>query len=131
MKPVQAEELSALLDGELEPGRAREVEMQIAADPALRAEFEAMSEADAIWRASAGAAAFSPDVQLPDGARSARWLAAFGLSIGGLIVVRIVVKLAGWDAFAFGLSAISLMLLVAAVVRLGRGEQRDILELPA
>jgi len=131
MRLVQPEELSGLLDGELEPERAREVEMQIATDPMLRAEFEAMSETDAIWRASAGAAAFSPDVALPADARGAGWLAVLAVSIGGLIVTRIILKLAGSNALAFGLPAISLMLLLAAVVGLARMERRAIPDLPA
>lgn len=128
MKPVQAEELSALLDGELEPGRAREVEMQIAADPALRAEFEALSEEDAVCRAAAKAAVFSPEVRLPENPRGAGWLTALALSIGGLIGVRIVLKLTGSDVLAFGLPAISLMLVLAAVVWIARTEQRDVPE---
>jgi hypothetical protein len=70
-------------------------------------------------------------VQLPADARGAGWLAALAVSIGGLIVARIVLKLAGSDALAFGLPAISLMLVLAAVVWLARMEQRTVPELPA
>ena len=43
MTQVREEELSALLDGELEARRAEEVRASIAADPALRDEFAALA----------------------------------------------------------------------------------------
>jgi anti-sigma factor RsiW len=63
--PIDPAELSALIDGELPPGRAREIEVLIAADPGLRAEYEALRGLDARWREAAGAAMFTPTVQLP------------------------------------------------------------------
>ena len=65
MKPVLPEELSALMDGELDADRAREVETQVAADPHLRAEFSRLVETDAHWRAAAATAVFSPAVPRP------------------------------------------------------------------
>lgn len=123
MNPVQPEELSALLDGELEPARALEVRAQIAIDPALRLEFETLSAADAAWRIAAGSAAFRPDVEMPAhvereaGTGDAGWLTALAATIGILIVVRIVLKLAGSEAWALGLPAISLILLLVCVVK--------------
>ena len=128
MTPIQPEELSALLDGELDPGRAREVEGQIAADPILYAEFEALSVADAAWRAAAASATFAPQVRLrvsPVG-----WLVGFATVIGGLVVLRIIFKLTGSDAFAFSLPAISLALLLAAIMWLADAERASGVESP-
>lgn len=130
MNPVQPEELSALLDGELEPARALEVRAQIAIDPALRLEFETLSAADAAWWVAAGSGAFVPDVKMPShveretGTGDAGWLTVLAATIGILIVARIVLKLAGSEALAFGLPAISLILLLVGVVKFA-GSMRE------
>lgn len=49
-QPVTQEELSALLDDALPPGRAAEVEARLAEDPALRAEYEALARTVALYR---------------------------------------------------------------------------------
>lgn len=129
---VAPEEMSALLDGELDAARAREVEAQLRSDAALRAEFEALAACDARWRAAADAAAFAPVVRLPVGVASvgaarvegAGWLTALAIAIGGLIAARSVLKLSGSDAFAFSLPAVALLLLLAMVVWLATGERR-------
>jgi anti-sigma factor RsiW len=64
-RPIDPAELSALIDGELPPERAREVETLIAQNPALRAEYETLRALDARWRANASAALFEPMVRLP------------------------------------------------------------------
>lgn len=137
MIPVRPEELSALLDGELDPARAAEVQTQIQDDPALRQEFEALSNSDAAWRAAAGSATFTPQVTLPvraeahssAGGESVRegggWLPALGVATGGVILVRSVLKLTGSDAWAFGLPMLSLLLLIAMVIALARTEHHD------
>lgn len=120
MNPVQPEELSALLDGELDPRGAREVEAQMAAQPELRAQFEALSAADAAWRRAAASAAFAPDVRLPASLDApvvdTAGLNALGLSIVALIAVRIVLKLIGSEALTLALPALSMALLIGAVV---------------
>lgn len=126
MKPVQPEELSALLDGELESARVLEVRAQMAIDPALRREFEVLSAADTAWRVSAAAAAFVPAVQMPvHGAadrRARRRVPMLVIAIGTLILVRIVLKLAGSEAWTTGLPVLSMILLLAAVLWLPRTE---------
>lgn len=128
MNPVRPEELSALLDGELEPARARELKEQIATDAALRQEFEALSAADAAWRAAAGAAAFTPSVEMPTpretatGAGVPGWLSALAVAAGILIALRIVLKLTGSEAWTFALPATLLALLWVGVVCLVRSD---------
>ena len=129
MMPIQPEELSALLDGELDAARAAQVRAAIQMDPVLREEFDALSAADAAWGAAADSAAFTPAVMLsidtttraPAEAKGSGWLAALTVAIASLIGVRIALKLAGSDALAFGLPMVSLLLLVAAVIDLTRG----------
>jgi anti-sigma factor RsiW len=123
MKPVQPEELSALLDGELDSERAREVEMQIAADPQLRAEFDALSWADARWRAAAATAVFAPAVELPTRAGRASWIAFAAALTGGLVCLRVAPKLVESLAFGFGLHAISFAALLAALAWLARADR--------
>jgi len=133
MNPVQPEELSALLDGELDAARAAEVRAQIQMDPALRLEFEALSANDAAWRAAADSGAFVPAVSLPVEAEAASasgeggaWLTALAVAMGGLVVVRAVLKLAGSDALGFALPTVSLLLLIAVVVWLARTSPHDV-----
>ncbi|HTL51179.1 MAG TPA: hypothetical protein VL860_01255 [Planctomycetota bacterium] len=58
--PVEEFELSALIDGELEPQRAEEVRAAIQQDPALQALFTRLATADARWSQQADAAQFQP-----------------------------------------------------------------------
>lgn len=131
MIPVRPEELSALLDGELDPARAREVRAQLETSPALRSEFEALSVADSAWRVAAGASAFTPRVELPaprekeaDAGTTVWLLPAVAMAISILILLRIMLKLTGSDAWMVGLPAVSLTLLLIGVVWLVRTESR-------
>ncbi len=65
MKTIDPAELSALLDGELTPQRAREVREEIERTPSLKVEFEQLRRADADCRARASSAEFRPAVKLP------------------------------------------------------------------
>lgn len=133
MTPIRPEELSALLDGELEALRAAEVRAQIQGDPSLRQEFEALEADDAAWRTAANTtAAWSPPVTLPvladtqaPTAKDQGWLPALGIAIGVLLASRAVLKLVGSDALAVMLPAASLLLLVALVVRMARPDPHD------
>jgi len=116
MKDVQSEELSALLDGELDAERARQVEMQIAADPTLRMEFEVLRNSDAAWRHAAATAMFAPTVWLPASARPLGQISIAVMLAGVLIVLRIAPKLMGSLVFGFGLHAVSLSVLLIALV---------------
>src|SRR6185369_8336753 len=102
------EELSALLDGELNPTRTREVEMQIAADPELRGELQLLRESDARWRAAAATAAFEPALRSRDAAnRPRRFLAATTLIVT-LTAVRMAAKLTNSLVVGFGVQAVVL-----------------------
>ena len=65
MRRVQEQELSALLDGELDIERADEVRARIKSDPALRREYELLARLDARLSRAAADATFVPDVTLP------------------------------------------------------------------
>lgn len=128
MNPVQPEELSALLDGELDAARAAEVKAQIQADPMLCHEFEALRAVDAGWRAAADSAAFTSALRLaidarassPERAARSRWLAALTICMALLIGARALLKLGGSDAFLFGLPMLTFLLLVAIVIWLAQ-----------
>jgi anti-sigma factor RsiW len=65
MSDIEPHELSAYLDGELSADRRRAVAAALASDPMLRAEVEALAGADATWRKTAQAAAFTPSIRWP------------------------------------------------------------------
>ncbi len=120
MKPVEPAELSAYLDGELEPARAREVQQALEHEPSLRAEFETLNRLDGAWRAAAGSAAFQPRVRLPRGAAASPTLLAGASAIAVLVALRVIPKLT--DALGLGLllHGIALSLILAWLVRLSR-----------
>jgi anti-sigma factor RsiW len=129
MTRVQPEELSALLDGELNPTRTREVEMQIAADPQLRGELQRLRESDARWRAAAATAAFQPAFRFGHASnRPGRFVAAATLLVT-LTAVRIAAKLTDSLVLSFGVQAVVLVVLLAAIIWLARtseGEARSL-----
>jgi len=116
MKPVQPAELSALLDDELEIGRREEVEMALASDPALRAQFLTLKSADHQWRSAAHAASFQPQIDLgpQDSAQHPAFLITLGLI--ALIIVRFAPKFI--DALPFGivLHVVALLVLLHRLV---------------
>lgn len=65
MRPIDPAELSALLDGELDASRAAEVRAALAGDAALRAQYEALAQADAQLRAFAASLELNPRIRLP------------------------------------------------------------------
>jgi anti-sigma factor RsiW len=77
MNDLDPAELSAFLDGELSPARAKEIEALIAADSGVRAAFEQLKRADQRLRSVAEAAAFRPEIHwpAPAGWRAESWLA--------------------------------------------------------
>lgn len=123
MKPVTPEELSALLDGELDDARAREVEAQIVAHPRLRAEFDALSGADARWRGAAAAAVFTPRVKLPKTAWSLNIVIVAVALAAGLICLRAAPKLMESLAFGFGLHIVCFAILLASLPWLMRPDR--------
>ena len=123
MNPVRTEELSALIDGELDPQRAAEVEMMIAANQELRLEFEAMRKLDERWRVAAREKAFTPRVRLPVSARWKGWVGDVAVS-AALVGMRIAVRVADTTTIAFALQMIALAMVLAGVAWLERRDAR-------
>lgn len=122
MNPSQ-EELSGLLDGELDASRAKEVRRRIDEDPALRAEFEALVRMDQGLSREAEQAAFTPEIVFPAGeaSESKTWSWPAGMAIAcGLLIVRFAPKL--FDLAAMGIAVqiglcAAVCFVVAAMVR--------------
>jgi len=96
MSSIDPAELSALLDGELDPERASMVRQAIASDPVLRAEFEMLKRLDRTVAEAAAAAAFAARVVIPEMVPQShllRSVAAFVLALCALLVVYILPKL--------------------------------------
>jgi anti-sigma factor RsiW len=91
MKPIEPAELSAYLDGELNSARAREVQIALADEPRLRADFNTLAEADIIWRAAAESANLRPGVQLLPQRRTAHAVSVLGMI--GLVTLLVAVRL--------------------------------------
>ena len=125
MSGLDPAELSALLDGELDPARAREVEAMIAADPALAAEFERLKLADGHMRSIAEAAAFRPELRLPEPSprRSGAWQA---LPLILIIAGWALGKLAPVAAIALAVNIASLVLFIACLAPLALREARTL-----
>ncbi len=117
MTQIDPAELSALLDGELDKARAREVEAALAADPQMRAEYEALAVKDKRWRSAARGAAFAPRT---------RFGQAFNFSLAaGLALALIALRLAQKAIDALGpallLHGAALVLAMAALIWMARG----------
>lgn len=93
MMPIDPAELSGLLDGELDPERARQVQAAIAADPDLRTEFAALQEADRAWRNAAAGAGFPADVRVPSGVAPI-WRRESLAAIGGVLISLFALRIA-------------------------------------
>ena len=91
MKPVDPVELSALIDGELSPGRAAEVRQAIETDEALRRQYERLVMLDAELKEEAQSAAFLPRVTLPE-ARAPHWWPLIPIALL-LVALRIASKI--------------------------------------
>lgn len=96
MSLIAPAELSALLDGELDPERASMVRQAIASDPVLRAEFEMLKRLDRTVAEAAAAAAFEARVVIPEKVPQShllRSVAAFVPVLCALPVVYLLPKL--------------------------------------
>jgi len=101
-RPVEEFEVSALIDGELDPTRAAEVRMAIERDPALQAQFVRLTEADQVWAQAARSAQFLPgvawDAVSPSPSLAHAWvLTALAL---GIVAARVVPKVLPLDLAA-------------------------------
>lgn len=126
MKQVEDEELSALLDGELNPERAEAVRAALGADPALGKEFDALSQLDARLRDLVEAEAFMPDVTFPipvtNEAFVRYWPAGIAV-VAALIVARFVPKLAELPLFGIAFQLAVCAAISFIVIRLSREAQ--------
>jgi anti-sigma factor RsiW len=116
-------ELSAFLDGELAPARAREIEASIAADPDLRATYEQLQAADQTLKAIAETAAFRPLVRLTAQARPAvrAWMA---LPFAVVLVAWTVARLTPSLAAALVVNTAALFVFLACLAPLALREAR-------
>lgn len=123
MSDLDPAELSALLDGELDPARASAVEALIAADPVLAAEFDRLKRADQRLRALAADAAFPPRVRWPRPA-PAPLPAWFAPCLGLVLLAWLAGKLAPAMALALAVNALALVVLIACLASLALREAR-------
>lgn len=119
-RPVEEHELSGLLDGQLDPERAREVREAILADERLKVEYERLAGLDQQLIASAREAIFRPAVSLPSSGLSAYFAIILAAAIFVLVVVRMLPKLKMLFASAIAVNALALVVLVAVLVLLCR-----------
>ena len=122
MTPVQPEELSALIDGELDPQRALAVEAQIAADPVLKREFDELCGLDDRWRDAAWTSNFPVQV-LPVAPAAWRSYLAMGAVVIVLLGVRAAARLIDPWPVALTLQCVALISILVWLTRAAR--QRD------
>ena len=122
MTPLDPAELSAFLDGELPPARAREIEALLAEDAGLRAEYEALRQTDADWRQAGAAAMFVSQVRLPLAARGPAISLWPGAIAAALLLARIAAKFIEPVAPSLLLNFAGLALVGWAVAALARSE---------
>ena len=125
MKPIEPTELSGYLDGELEPDRLREVEAALARDSSLRADYEALANADRAWKSIARSAAFVPDTQLQSGKSLTDSRLAIAAVLVLLVVLRMAPKLTDVIAWGLFLHAATFVPVVHWVVRMVREGQNQ------
>ena len=116
MKAIDAAELSAYLDDELDPTRRAEVEQALASDAALRAEFEQLRSHDAAWAAAASSAISEP----------AKYTSSFAIDfrivigIVLLLALRFLPKLDDLVFWGIVIHAIMLVVVLTSIVRMIR-----------
>lgn len=123
MREVQEEELSALLDGELDPQRVNEVRTLIQSDPGLRMQLDALTKLDARLRRLGKQAAFSPDVSFSaEGVSETpawQWLTGTAVVLL-LITVRLLPKLVELSLFGLALQLAACAAMVFIIIRMAR-----------
>lgn len=123
MSDFDRAELSALLDGELEPARAREVEALVAADPSLLAAFEQLEQVDQRLKALAQTACFAPRISWPTmrAIPAFPWLAA---CLAVLVTAWTLSKVASGMSAALSINASVFVLFVVCLMSLARYDER-------
>lgn len=118
MNPVRPEELSALVDGELNPEREREVRAALAESLELRSQFDALSRLDRAWRTAASGAAFDPRVK-PIPSAELPWVRTLCL-VAMLVFVRLALKWVDTEAIVWIANAAVFVAVMTVIVRLVR-----------
>jgi anti-sigma factor RsiW len=128
VKQIRDEELSALIDGELDPPRSEEVRARINADPALRERFDALMLLDRRLSLAAEQAAFVPQLSFFAGVETRRPILhgrAAIILVLALLVVRLLPKFAALELIGTGLhlaavGAVAFIVIVMAGETAGR-----------
>jgi anti-sigma factor RsiW len=117
------EELSALLDGELDPAQAAQLQAEIAADAALRAQYEQLWQVDAGLRAIAEQAGFVSEITLPASesrqAEEWSWSAIAAVAVA-LLLVRFLPKLLDLALLGVGIQLATAAAVCGLVVKWSR-----------
>lgn len=117
MKPFEPAELSAYLDGELDAARAKEIEVLLANDPGLRAEFDQLKRQDAVWISAVHSAVVRPRLSLEPRSNASMAVARSAVLLAGLLAVRFVPKFPELVSFGVVLHIVVLAVALAWVVR--------------
>jgi anti-sigma factor RsiW len=122
MSSVRPEELSALIDGELDPQRARVVEARIAVDRALQREFDTLRALDHRWSEAARSSGFPVHVGLTS---SMHWRRC--LLVGAVVIMLLGVRVAARliDPWPIALTLQSAVLVGILFWLTGAARQRD------
>jgi anti-sigma factor RsiW len=123
MNKIDPCEISGLLDGELSPERAAEVQAFIEADASARAEYQRLLRLHGVWSEAAASAVFQPRVRL-NRAASPRVAVTVALGLVALLAARFLPKfvlpLGGIAVQGFVLLAVVAWLVVESVGRNAR-----------
>jgi hypothetical protein len=122
MRLIEPAELSAYLDGELDPGRAREVATALANDPKLRAEYEVLANSDKYWKSSAAAARFKPAVVFSS-AQVFGTAPLYVVAVAALIALCVSAKATDAVFLVLILHCIALTITLPWVMRMAREDQ--------
>jgi anti-sigma factor RsiW len=121
MTQVHDEELSALLDGELDEREAARLRARIAADPALRREFEALQRVHDRLGEAAEQLAFMPDIVVPQAERPAvgAWMAA-AAGVLALLAIRFLPKFVDLAVVGIAVQVAACAAIAFVVIRMAR-----------
>jgi anti-sigma factor RsiW len=121
MNPLELEELSALLDGELSREREVALRRSLETDPGLRDEYARLASLDERLRAMAAKAAFVPHVDMPKW--SAPRLRIVGIcAVAGLTLARLALKCLNSVSIGVALNCVVLVMLLSFVAWMVRNE---------
>jgi anti-sigma factor RsiW len=121
MNPIEYEELSALLDGELSREREAAVRRDLEADPALRDEYARLANIDERLRALAAMPTFVPYIEIPKW--SVRRLRILGVcAVAGLTLARLTPKYLNSVSIGVAVNCLVLVMLLSFVVWAVRDE---------